>query len=360
MGPGVTLGLTGGQRVLGDDTTAGTIIFEALDPGHQVAGGDDQNTPFRGDDDNGAGTPTVPGPLSGGFEFVFGGPVGTAGCVWNGFFWNSNGNITFGVGDTSNVPTVPAFRSGAPKIAPAWTDLNPASRTNGFLGTFPVMAVGFANVNAFKIRWINVPEFGKEACVAAQSGVTNTFSITLYDDGTGIDENANQPLNPANPIGNNAVPFDLQEGPTDLVFRTEPNTNTIVGCSPRPQGSGFIVFDYCRMDLLGTDVRPVLVGFSIGGLSPLNPPGLCEINISKSAAAAELNPFAVLPDSNNETANICANCCIGEGTEPTLFELFNEGSDATIGSGGDTKFSKADFDLRFEGNDTLLCSSLRQ
>jgi hypothetical protein len=156
------------------------------------------------------------------------------------------------------------------------------------------------------------------------------------------------------------VPFDLQEGPTDLQFRTEPNTNTLVGCSPRPGGSGFIVFDYCRMDLLGTEARPVLVGYSIGGLSPLNPPGLCEINISKSAAAAELNPFAVLPDSNNETANICANCCIGEGTEPTLFELFNEGSDATIGSGGDTKFSKADFDLRFEGNDTLLCSSLRQ
>ena len=71
-------------------------------------------------------------------------------------------------------------------------------------------------------------------------------------------------------------------------------------------GSGIIVFDYCRMDLLGTADRPVLVGFSIGGLGPLNPPGLCEINISKSAAAAELNPFAVLPDSNNETANICA------------------------------------------------------
>ena len=38
-------------------TRTGTIIFENLDPGHQVAGGDDQNTPFRGDDNNGAGTP---------------------------------------------------------------------------------------------------------------------------------------------------------------------------------------------------------------------------------------------------------------------------------------------------------------
>ena len=105
----VDLGVT--LRVQGDDTTTGAgvvpapIIFENLDPGHQVAGGDDQNTPFRGDDNDGAGNPALTGPLSGGFEFVFGGPVGTAACVWNGFFLNSNGNITFGVGDTSNNPT---------------------------------------------------------------------------------------------------------------------------------------------------------------------------------------------------------------------------------------------------------------
>ncbi|HEY7531445.1 MAG TPA: hypothetical protein VH681_01530, partial [Nitrospiraceae bacterium] len=72
--------------VLGDDTSTLELIFEDFDLGHQAAGGDDQNTPFRGDDDNGLGTPTLIGPLSGGFEFVFGGPVGTAGCVWNGFF----------------------------------------------------------------------------------------------------------------------------------------------------------------------------------------------------------------------------------------------------------------------------------
>src|SRR4029450_8596120 len=46
LGPGVLLGQTVGIET--DDSTAGTIIFENLDPGHQVAGGDDQNTPFRG------------------------------------------------------------------------------------------------------------------------------------------------------------------------------------------------------------------------------------------------------------------------------------------------------------------------
>src|SRR5262249_24491197 len=169
LGVGVTLGVTTGT--LGDDDHAGTIFFENLDPGHQVAGGDDQVSPFHGDDDNGAGTPSpLLGPLSGGFEFVFGGPVGTAGCVWNGFFWNSNGNITFGIGDDDNTPTVPELRAGAPRIAPAWADLNPAARA-ATLGDFPVQALGFAGINSFKIRWINVPEFGSEACVALGGGV---------------------------------------------------------------------------------------------------------------------------------------------------------------------------------------------
>ena len=111
LGPGVALGFT--KPVQGDDDTDGTIIFENLDPGHQVAGGDDQNTPFRGDDNDGAGTPVLAGPLSGGFEFMFGGPVGTANCAWNGFFLNSNGNITFGVGDTTTHANVPDFEARA-------------------------------------------------------------------------------------------------------------------------------------------------------------------------------------------------------------------------------------------------------
>jgi len=105
ISPGVTVGLIGGQTTLGDTgsgfATAGPIFFEWLDPGHPVAGGDDQNTPFRGDDDNGAGNPSpipaVPNSsaagtlLNGGFEFLFGGPVGSSNCVWNGFFWNTTG-----------------------------------------------------------------------------------------------------------------------------------------------------------------------------------------------------------------------------------------------------------------------------
>jgi hypothetical protein len=359
IGPGVTLGVT--KRWQFDDDTDGPITFENLDPGHQVAGGDDQNTPFRGDDDDGAGNPVLAGALSGGFEFLFGGPVGGANCVWNGFFLNSNGNITFGVGNTSRVPNVPDFRQGPARIAPAWTDLNPSAREID-LRTFPVQALGFANVNAFKVRWINVPQSGSEGCTGSGSGFSNTFAVTLYDDGTGIDENANQPFNP-NPIGNNAVPFDLQEGPTDLRFTRVNFTNPtggsfIVGCSPRREGSGIFIFEYCRMDLLGTADFPVIAGYSIGGLDPLNPPGLCETNLSVAAAAADQGTFGVL--AGGQIAAVGCNCCIGEGTEPTIFELFNEGSQAGTGSGGEITFAKPDFDLRFEGNDAALCTSSRQ
>jgi hypothetical protein len=350
--------------VQGDDATSGVLNFEDFDPGHQVAGGDDQNTPFRGDDDNGAGSPALVGPLSGGFEFVFGGPVPpAANCVWNGFFLNSNGNITFGVGSTSNTPTVPDFRSGPPRIAPAWTDLNPNARAAN-LGNFPLQALGFANVNAFKVRWINVPQFGSEGCTPSAFGSgSNTFSVTLFDDGTGIDENANQPLNPANPIGNNAVPFDLQEGPTDARFTrvsfTDPvGGSQLVGCPPRSDGSGIFIFDYCRMDLLGTAVQPVVTGYSIGGLNILNPPGLCEVNLGVVAAQADAGTFGVL--TGGEIAAVACNCCIGEGTEPTIFELFNEGRGTSIGSGGEVTFASPDFDLRFEGNDAALCTSARQ
>jgi hypothetical protein len=370
----VTLGQTGGQQVLGDDASAGIIGFEFLDPSHQVAGGDDQNPPFTGDDDDGAGTPpltgTLPNPpfpttaLQGGFEFVFGGPVGTAACVWNGFYWNSNGSITFGGGDTDNTATVPEFRSNRPKIAPAWTDLNPNARAAS-LRNFPVMALGFANINAFKIRDINVPRFGEEGCSGTASaggallasGLSNTFAVTLYDDGTGIDENANQPLNPANPIGNNAVAFDLQEGPTALRFTREPNTGTIVGCPPRRDGTGQFIFEYGRMDLLGTGDFPVIAGYSIGGLAGTNPPGICETNLSEAARGAETT-FGVLVGS--QTAGISCNCLIGEGTEPTIFELFTDGKQAGIGSGGEQTFATPDFDLRFEGNDAASCTSTRQ
>ncbi|HWC78022.1 MAG TPA: hypothetical protein VG778_11200, partial [Blastocatellia bacterium] len=93
-----------------------------------------------------------------------------------------------------------------------------------------------------------------------------------------------------------------------------------------------------------------------GGLSPLNPPGLCETNLGDAARAADTAPFGVI---QGQTASIMP-CLIGEGTEPTIFELFIDGRDAGIGSGGEIAFATPDFDLRFEGNDPALCTPARQ
>jgi hypothetical protein len=88
----------------------------------------------------------------------------------------------------------------------------------------------------------------------------------------------------------------------------------------------------------------------------LNPPGLCETNLSEVARAADNNPFGVI---NGQTASIQA-CLIGEGTEPHIFELFNDGIPAGVGSGGEASFATPDFDLRGEGNDAALCTPVRQ
>lgn len=352
MGPGVTLGQTIGT--LGDDaTTTAAILFDSLDPGSQVSGGDDQNSPFRGDDNDGAGNPLLVGALLGGFEFSFGGTQVAATSIWNGFFLNSNGNITFGLGDTDNTPTITEFRSGAPKIAGAWNDLNPAGRATTPT-SFPVQAVGFASVNNFKVRWIGVPEFGSESCTTLNG---NTFAISLDDDGTGRDENQAQVLDPADPTGDNVDPaYDQQEGPNDLRFVREPNTNVLIGEPERGDGTGHFHFTYGEMLLLGTEGQPVLTGYSIGGLSQLNPPGLCETNLSEAARAADESPFGVI---QGQTASI-RPCTIGEGTEPTLYEWFANGTSPALGPGGEIIQGIPDFDLRQEGNGLALSSPTSQ
>jgi hypothetical protein len=304
ISPGVTLGTTDGT--LADDGTAGPIFFDLLDPGHQVAGGDDQNTPFQGDDSDGGGFPPLAGVLNGGFEFTFGGIVaGTCTTPWNAFFLNANGNITFGAGSADFSPSGADLLTGPPRIAGAWADINPRSRTGGFLTTFPVQALGFAGVNHFKIRWINVPSFGQEAL-----GAQNTFSISLFDDGTGPDENTSQVVDPSDPTGDNVDPaFDIQEGPTDERFVSTPG-GALGPRPPRSQGSGPFTFEYDRMDARGDFPRVVIVGYSIGGQAAGS---VAETNLSEAGRDA----------------------VVGAGTEAAFFEVFDAG----------------DFDLRSEGND---------
>lgn len=334
-------------RPLGDDETVGPLFFDSFDPGRQIAGGDDQTFPFRGDDDDGGGSPITATVLTGGFEFTYRQYVTTTGTLvptaWNAFYWNSNGSLTFGGGDNNNVPDAASFLSGLPRVAGAWADLNPGSRP-AFTNTFSVQALGFANINHFVTRWINVPTFGYEGCNAS-----NNFSISLYDDGTGVDENANQPLNPANPIGNNAVAFDLREGPTDLSYVTGVS-NTLVGANQRPDNSGNLCLTYGRMDLLGSQSAgdQVLVGVTPGRQPITTTPG---INLSAAALAGDA-PFPAP-----------LGIAMGTAIPASPYEFFTLGQAAsyTVTGGVTTTFpARPVYDLRQEGNDATSDTPVNQ
>ena len=276
--------------VQGDDDTDGPIAFDALDPSGQVAGGDDARAPFTGDD------------AAGGFEFAFGGEIaGTCTAAWTEFWLNSNGNLTFGAGDTNNHPDIPKLLSGQPRVAPLWSDWNPGARASS-VAQYPLQALGFAGPNAFKVRWIDVAPFGSESC----GGIANA-SVTLYDDGTGDDESSP----------------GTAEGPT---------TGT-----PRPNGSGHFYFDYGRADFIGepNSSGPVMVGYSRGG-QDLATPDVAESDWSQ---LARRDPAGLL----------------GDPTKALQFELFDEGKKPAPQVEG-----KIDFDLRFAGNDPASSTQATQ
>jgi hypothetical protein len=283
----------------GDDDADGPVAFSSFDPSEQVAGGDDATAPSTGDD------------AASGFEFSFGAfQTGMCTTPWTEFFLNSNGNVTFGAGDTDNTPSIPDLLGGRARIAPAWFDTNPAARATAGR-SFPVQALGFAGPNAFKIRWIDVPPFGSESC-----GGVSTFAVTLYDDGTGDDESM-----PGTP-----------EGPTDQRFRGG------IGAPPRGDGRGPVDFEYCRMDVLGDANEPVIAGYSEGGQDPAFP-HVCETDLGEAAIAADA----------------AGSGLVGDGSQRVLFEHFKDGVRPAPQVAG-----KIDFDLRFAGNDPALTTTATQ
>ena len=80
---------------------------------------------------------------------------------------NSNGNVTFGSGDTNPSATANGLRVGAPRICGVWDDLDPS--------TGWVIAAYQVGQN-FQIRFLQVPEIF--------FGGLNTFTITLRPNAT--------------------------------------------------------------------------------------------------------------------------------------------------------------------------------
>ncbi|MDH3815101.1 MAG: hypothetical protein OEV48_11480 [Acidobacteriota bacterium] len=96
-----------------------------------------------------------------GFSFPY------QGADWTEVYVNSNGNLTFGSGDTDFSESVSELLSGQPRIAPLWVDLSPNN------GGQVVVEYGSGSAT---VSFIGVPEFFSTG--------SNTFSVTMYDDGT--------------------------------------------------------------------------------------------------------------------------------------------------------------------------------
>jgi hypothetical protein len=237
-----------------DDQTNGPIDFNAFDPSGQVAGGDDTMPPFTGDD------------LNGGFEFSIGGICSTP---QTSFWLNSNGNITFGAGDTSFNPSAGAFAAGPPRVG-AWQDLF-ASAHAFSPGYYPVQALGFSNDNEFTVRYINDPTFGDAISL---KDAPNTFSINMLDDGTGADEGA-----------------AAIEGPRSTRVAQQP------GVQARSDGSAYWTLYSGRMD-----------------------------NVSSASVGAGYTSGAGPTFSGNISA-YAKSYVIGTGAENSLYELFFGGYD---------------------------------
>ena len=93
------------------------------------------------------------------------------GHVYHELYVNSDGNLTFGSGDSSSDARDEArFLSGPPRIAPLFTDLDPS----GGKGQI-VAAVGEGFV---RFSWLGVPEFIDQGTAPG-----NTFIVTLYSNG---------------------------------------------------------------------------------------------------------------------------------------------------------------------------------
>ncbi len=96
-----------------------------------------------------------------GFTFPF------QGQDWTSVFVNSNGNLTFGSGDTDWSESVFEFLNDQPRIAALWDDLRPPS--GGMVSVS-------RDTGTFTVNFIGVPEY--------YSTGANTFSVTLVDDGS--------------------------------------------------------------------------------------------------------------------------------------------------------------------------------
>lgn len=93
-------------------------------------------------------------------------PFPYQGATYTSVWVNSNGNLTFGSGDTDFSESVSELLNDQPRIAALWDDLAP---NNGGL------VIVESDASSFSVRFEDVPEFFSTG--------SNTFTISLFDSG---------------------------------------------------------------------------------------------------------------------------------------------------------------------------------
>ena len=129
------------------------------------------------------------------------------GAAYNQVYVNSDGNLTFTVGDFASTDrSLGRMTAGPPRISPLFDDLNPAQTAGGVRV--------FADSSRVVVSWVNVPEYAQYG-----TGPLQTFQVRLYPDGrvqfsyNGIDASSAV-------VG--IAPGNLKGSTTLVDFRTDP------------------------------------------------------------------------------------------------------------------------------------------
>jgi len=92
------------------------------------------------------------------------------GQTYHAIFVNSDGNLTFGAGDTELDRSLGRMTAGPPRIAPLFRDLDPGRALDGLRV--------LVQPTRFTVSWVSVPEYSSFG-----TGPLQTFQVRLFADG---------------------------------------------------------------------------------------------------------------------------------------------------------------------------------
>lgn len=200
------------------------------------------------------------------------------GNVYNQFFINNNGNITFN-GTVSTYTPTPFPISAQPMIAPFWGDVDTGC------GTCGEVYVGSPNADTVAVTWNNVGYYSE------RTNLTNNFQLLLRNQGSGN--------------------FDIEFRYDRLDWTTGEASDGVDGLGGTPAQAGFDAGDGTNFFTLpGSRTAAVLDLETTSNVSPATP-GLWSFAIRSGAVPGSTpdNPLlpVVVDDSFNFDFNVVLN-----------------------------------------------------